>query len=106
MNSISNQAIQSSNTSQSTSQAVKMYTLTYDPGHIEGRIVMKKHTPIFENREVQVGYEWVENDIGSWMGPQRVQVPKYETQRVLVGHHVSWEVYTPEEYERFAAQFE
>jgi hypothetical protein len=83
-----------------------MYTLSYDPGHVDGHIVMKKHVPIFENREVHVGYEWVENDIGSWMGPQRVQVPKYETQRVLVGHNISWEVYTPAEYERFAAQYE
>jgi hypothetical protein len=101
MNSINNQS------SESTSQQqVKMYTLSYDPGHVEGHIVMKKHTPIFEDREVQVGYEWVENDIGSWMGPQRIQVPKYETQRVLVGHSVSWVVYTPDEYNRFAAQYE
>ena len=93
-----------SQVNQSTNQ-VKMYSLDYNPGNVPGHIVLKKSSPVFEERSVIVGYEWVENDIGSWMGPQRIQVPIYETQRVCVGRKETWDVYTEDEFKKFEALY-
>ena len=82
----------------------KMYTLKYDPGFIKGKVVLKRTTPVFKIEEVLVGYEWIEHDIGSWVGPQRIQTPKYEKREVIV-KEVLWEVYTEEEFEEFKKRF-
>ena len=88
-----------------SSQSVKMYTLDYNPGVVPGHVVLKKNSPIIEYRQVEDGYEWVENDIGSWVGPQRIQVPKYKTEQVVVGYKVSWIVYTEDEFKKFQQSF-
>jgi hypothetical protein len=88
---------------QSTSQ-VKMYTLNYNPGHIAGHVVLKKHHPVTKEVTVQVGTTWEEHDIGDWRGVHKVQVPVYET-KTVTEYEVTWEVYTEEEFKKFEASY-
>jgi hypothetical protein len=83
----------------------KMYTLDYDPGHIEGHVVLKHNIPIMETRYVCIGTEWIEHDIGSWVGPQRIETPKYEEKEFVKCYKTTWVVYTQEEFKKFSEQF-
>jgi hypothetical protein len=81
-----------------------MYTLDYNPGPIDGYIVLKKKTPVFEEYTVVSGSRLIDNDVGNWMGTHLTQMPTYSTHKVCVGYDESWYVYTPEEYMSFALQ--
>lgn len=79
--------------------------LDYDPGHIDGHIVLKSSSPCFEERDIVVGYVWEEEDFGGYMGPRRIQVPVFEKQNVFIGYKYSWQVCSQSEYESFTAAF-
>jgi len=54
-----------------------------NPGSVPGYVVYSET----EQREVTdysniIGYDWIEEDIGSWQGPRRIQQPIYGTKIV------------------------
>ncbi len=82
-----------------------MFELEYDPGHIQGHIVLKKASPFYNEHTEFIGFEWEEEDIGSHMGPRRIQVPMYKKEYEYIGHKITWQVLTSTEYEKFAKRF-
>ncbi len=82
-----------------------MYNLDYDPGHIEGYIVIRKTIPMFEEYTVVSGSEIIDNDNSTWLGNQQHQVPKYDTYKILSGYATSWDIMTLEEYRQISHKF-
>lgn len=76
---------------------LKLYELDYDPGYIEGYIVLKKSEPVYEKHEVFVGYDWELDDFGGWGRLRRIKVAVYETHEILVGHKFKWQVFNFQE---------
>lgn len=88
-----------------TIKKVKMFETDYDPGHIEGYIVMKKSIKCFEEYTIVAGYDWEDEDIGGWIGLGKKQVPVYETRQILIGKKDIWQVYIPLNNERYTSKF-
>jgi hypothetical protein len=83
-----------------------MYTLKYNPGDIDGCIVMKDNGRIVGYDKVFDHFEWEDEDIGNWQGVRQHQKEVYRYNPVFDPTHViTWTVFTLAEYTEFESRF-